>query len=61
MFQTLDPLRVFAVVVILVREHFFQLTSGSRDIERHLRKQIEVLLLFWQKIEKAHVTKLAPG
>ncbi len=44
--KSLDALCILAVVVVFVGEHLLQLARRRRDVERHLREQIEILIFF---------------
>ena len=47
--EPLDSLGILLVVTVLVGQHLLQLARGRRDVERHLREQIKILIFFWKE------------
>jgi hypothetical protein len=45
-FHALDALGVFGVIVILVGQHFLQLTRSVGNVNSHLEEEVKVLLFF---------------
>ncbi len=52
--ESLDALGILAVSVVLVGQHLLQLARGRRDVERHLREQVEVLIFFGKQAYQTH-------
>jgi hypothetical protein len=50
MLEAFDSLRILVVSAVFVGQHLLELSSSVRDVNCHLNKKSEVLLLFRQEI-----------